>query len=383
MNIGYYSIDNTDTNSQIPSNDYSTNYNVIDRFQSVLSNPKIHISDKNIKWENISNVVVDATGRSYYLLKLEVSNSTYLKFIIVDVEGKLLIQRDIDNAFKKLNLTQRNFIHLLGKERNTLAIIINDNDKLYRYYYALKESNKNISGLEISSLNPKYAKRDSKDNYYHINTNSIPYEPRLSTQGSNLYALIYPSNDKTLPSNFPCLLNINVNNQKVTESCSPINNSDVYQFLPSLQANTEDNKEDTNFDFATDYNVFSSPIDKTVEDPSILSYIGTNLKLQRFDWSSPNFYYITDDAIGFYRRNKDVLKSSVEWQILSNNLPPNFVGSNADFVAYSNKNRHIFICIKENDQNENGHIAIIDIDARKINEDNNVSCTKKFSTSFS
>lgn len=382
MNVGYYSIDNTETNDNIPTTDYSTTYNVINRFQSVLSNPKIPISKNSIQWEDISNVVVDIKGNTYYLLKVDYKNTSYLKIIVVSVDGKILVQQDIDHEFKKLDLTQRNLLHLLGRDRNIVAVIINDNHQLYRFYYALHTSENNVSGLEIKPIQLNNIKREIKDSYIAIDTNSIPYEPRLSAQGSGFYALIQPTKDSSLPTGYPCLLNIQVNNAQVKENCHPVMNKDVYQFLPSLKAKSEsedgksDVDNDIDFDFATDYNVFSGPLNATVEEPSVLNYLGSNVKIQRFDWSKPDFYYATDDGIGYYKRKKEALKSSVEWQIQSKDLPANYTSMNMEFIAYSGREKHLFTCMRENVQGENGHLAIIDTDDRKLYEDNSIPCTK-------
>lgn len=321
MNVGYYSIDNTETNGKIPTTDYPTTYNIINRFQSVLTNPKVPISNDKIKWEDISNIVVDGNGNIYYLLKLDVNNTTYLKIIVVGMDGKLLVQHDIDHEFKNLDLTQRNLIYLLGNDRSTVAVIVNDNGQLYRFYYALRTSETNVSGLEVKSITPKTVKRDAKDDYININIRNVPYEPRISNQGSSFYALIQPSNDSYLSSQYPCLFTIQVNKEQVKENCNIIKNKEVNQFLPSLQAKSENSKDDVNFHFATDYDVFSSSINNTVEDPSIMNYLGSNVKIQRFDWSSPDFYYATDDGIGFYSPNKDAMKSSINWYIHSRDLP--------------------------------------------------------------
>ncbi|ORX82711.1 hypothetical protein LY90DRAFT_521601 [Neocallimastix californiae] len=364
MNVGYYSIDNTETNGKIPTTDYPTTYNIINRFQSVLTNPKVPISNDKIKWEDISNIVVDGNGNIYYLLKLDVNNTTYLKIIVVGMDGKLLVQHDIDHEFKNLDLTQRNLIYLLGNDRSTVAVIVNDNET-------------NVSGLEVKSITPKTVKRDAKDDYININIRNVPYEPRISNQGSSFYALIQPSNDSYLSSQYPCLFTIQVNKEQVKENCNIIKNKEVNQFLPSLQAKSENSKDDVNFHFATDYDVFSSSINNTVEDPSIMNYLGSNVKIQRFDWSSPDFYYATDDGIGFYSPNKDAMKSSINWYIHSRDLPKNYSSSSTDFVAYSTKEKHLFICVRENDQGENGHIAIIDTETKKVYEDDNVPCSKE------
>jgi len=372
MNVGYYSIDNTETNCDLPETDFSTTYNVIERFKPVLTNPK---DSKDVDWKSISNVVVDASGNTYNLLKSDVNNSSYLKIIIIGYDGKLLVQKDIDNTFKKINTTNRNLIYLMGNNRDTIAVIVNDDGQLYRYYYSIK-SNENNAGLELSEISDDLISRDSKDNHYNIDTETIPFDPRISIHGSNLYALIKPSNDESLNSNFPCLMDLRVDNQKVTEKCTPVRNNNVIQYLPSLQARNEETKDDARFDFGSDYNVFSSPVDKIVYDPISMAYLGSGIKMQRFDWSSPNYFYATDDSIGLYNRSKDPLTSSITWKIPSNNLPANYNSGNTDFVAYSNKEKHLFVCVNENQQGENGHIVIVDTENKTIHEDTNVQCSK-------
>jgi len=372
MNIGYYSIDNTETNCDLPETNFSTTYNVIERFKSVLTNPK---DSKDVDWKSISNVVVDASGNTYNLLKADVNNSTYLKVTIIGFDGKLLVQKDIDNTFKKINTTSRNLIYLMGNDREIITVVVNDDGKLYRYYYTIKSNEKN-AGLELTEISDDLISRDSKDNYYNIDAETIPFDPRISIHGSNLYALIKPSNDESLNSNFPCLMDLSVDNQKVTEKCTPVRNNNVFQYLPSLQARNEETKDDTRFDFGTDNNVFSSPVDKIVYDPVSMAYLGSGTKMQRFDWSSPNYFYATDDSIGLYNRSKDPLTSSIIWKIPSNNLPVNYNSANTDFVAYSNKEKHLFVCVNENEQGENGHIVIVDTENKTIHEDTNVQCSK-------
>ncbi|ORX51036.1 hypothetical protein BCR36DRAFT_583105 [Piromyces finnis] len=374
MNVGYYSIDNTDTNCQLPTNDYPTTYNVIERFKSVLSNPKNVGKGTNVNWENNSNVVVDSNGNTYYLLKSNVNNASFLKIIIVDANGKLLAQQDINNEFKNIDNTQKNKVYLIGNSRVTMAILVNDGGKLYRYYYNIK-STKNNSVLEIDSFDEKSITRDSKENYYSINTNTIPLEPRLSIHGSTINALIKPLNDKNLNENYPYLMTIEINNNKITEKCTIVKNSEVFQYLPSLQTRNEKKEEDAYFDFGTDYDVFLGNVKDIVYDPPSMVYLGNSIKMQRFDWSSTDFYYANTNGIGLYHR-KDPESSSILWKITGEELPKDYSSMTTDFVAYSKKEKHLFSCINEDDQGENGYVAIIDTNTKKVYENKTVACSK-------